>query len=422
MASRSASTALKRAAASAPGSPVHAAKGRRAGTGSSGRSGDGSASRPSTAAAKPKDPPPLGGTIDLGGGAAVDYFPSALGRADAARLLAALRAEPRWAQREIQIIGRVVLQPRLVAYCADPGLQYTYSGRTLAPEPWTPAVLEVRRRVEQMLRQRRLLEGVDSGTGDGSGDGSIATVGRSAAGQQQQQQHEAAEAAAGPGSGSGSGGDCGGSDGEGAAQQAPSFFNSCLLNWYRSGDDHQSWHSDNEPLYGPTPTIGVVAAVAAAAVAGGAEGGSGPTLRTLPAHIAVSVSFGQARDFMVRSNCDPMDKWRFRLGAGDVLVMRGTMQQHWMHRCVRSGGRGGCCWLGCARHYPTDLAVASLTAALLLVQHSKTQGPAWGADQPDVSTRGAAGSSPVTADAHDNGVSCIGLFFGTLSSMKSSLD
>ena len=27
-------------------------------------------------------------------------------------------------------------------------------------------------------------------------------------------------------------------------------FNSCLLNFYRTGMDHLSWHSDNEPLYG----------------------------------------------------------------------------------------------------------------------------------------------------------------------------
>jgi hypothetical protein len=33
-------------------------------------------------------------------------------------------------------------------------------------------------------------------------------------------------------------------------------YNSCLLNYYRSGSDHISWHSDNEPLYGPEPTIG----------------------------------------------------------------------------------------------------------------------------------------------------------------------
>lgn len=34
-------------------------------------------------------------------------------------------------------------------------------------------------------------------------------------------------------------------------------FNSCLLNFYRTGADHLSWHSDNESLYGPAPIIGM---------------------------------------------------------------------------------------------------------------------------------------------------------------------
>jgi alkylated DNA repair dioxygenase AlkB len=37
----------------------------------------------------------------------------------------------------------------------------------------------------------------------------------------------------------------------------------------RDGSDHLSWHSDNEAVYGPTPTI-------------------------------ASISFGAARDFMMR--------------------------------------------------------------------------------------------------------------------------
>ena len=36
-------------------------------------------------------------------------------------------------------------------------------------------------------------------------------------------------------------------------------FNSCLLNMYRDGTDHMSWHSDNEKLYGDDPVIGMFA-------------------------------------------------------------------------------------------------------------------------------------------------------------------
>jgi hypothetical protein len=37
-------------------------------------------------------------------------------------------------------------------------------------------------------------------------------------------------------------------------------FNSCLLNLYRDGRDAMGWHSDNEALYGPAPTIGALPA------------------------------------------------------------------------------------------------------------------------------------------------------------------
>eukprot|EP01018_Ginkgo_biloba_P023209 Gb_34540 [translate_table: standard] len=37
-----------------------------------------------------------------------------------------------------------------------------------------------------------------------------------------------------------------------------STFNSLLLNRYKDGGDYVAWHSDNEVLYGPTPTIASV--------------------------------------------------------------------------------------------------------------------------------------------------------------------
>lgn len=77
-------------------------------------------------------------------------------------------------------------------------------------------------------------------------------------------------------------------------------FNSCLLNLYRDGSDHMGWHSDNEKLYGDDPTIG-------------------------------SVSFGATRRFLLRQNSDHSNKWACELASGDVLVMKGSTQQHWTH-------------------------------------------------------------------------------------------
>ena len=50
-----------------------------------------------------------------------------------------------WMEREVTVMGRRVLQPRLVAYMADDAsLAYTYSRSTMLPEPWTAPVLRIK--------------------------------------------------------------------------------------------------------------------------------------------------------------------------------------------------------------------------------------------------------------------------------------
>lgn len=84
-------------------------------------------------------------------------------------------------------------------------------------------------------------------------------------------------------------------------------FNSCLLNRYRSGNDSLAYHSDNEREYGSTPVI-------------------------------ASLSLGSMRDFVLRRNADHRDKIVFKLASGDLLVLRGTVQQYWMHSVPRRKG------------------------------------------------------------------------------------
>lgn len=164
-------------------------------------------------------------------------------------LLEGLRAEIKWAQHEDLLPdGRIVWQPRLIAYQADdPSLVYSYEGltRPLHPEPFTPHVAAIKAQVEQLTGER---------------------------------------------------------------------FNSCHLNLYRGGGDHVSWHTDEDPgLYGDAPCI-------------------------------ASVSFGAARDFVLRRMCgepyspswlpsEPSQMWRYALGGGSLLVMSGATQRHWEH-CV----------------------------------------------------------------------------------------
>lgn len=77
-------------------------------------------------------------------------------------------------------------------------------------------------------------------------------------------------------------------------------FNSVLLNWYRDGDDHLSWHSDDEKELGLNPVI-------------------------------ASANFGASRDFIVRRVSDHSQKIIFPLKHGTLLVMKGELQHHWEH-------------------------------------------------------------------------------------------
>lgn len=78
----------------------------------------------------------------------LDYHPDFLDAAEATALRDRLWRELAWSQRAITLFGRKVLQPRLVAWYGDPAAVYTYSGLTLKPLPWPPALADLRQRIE----------------------------------------------------------------------------------------------------------------------------------------------------------------------------------------------------------------------------------------------------------------------------------
>lgn len=86
-------------------------------------------------------------------------------------------------------------------------------------------------------------------------------------------------------------------------------FNSVLLNCYRNGNDHLGWHSDNEIVNGPEPTI-------------------------------ASVSLGAERRFDFRHN-DTGEVVKVLLPHGSLLVMSGLSQQCWQHRIAKEPGLDG---------------------------------------------------------------------------------
>jgi len=81
---------------------------------------------------------------------------------------------------------------------------------------------------------------------------------------------------------------------------ASAEFNSVLLNWYRDGEDSQSWHSDDEKELGNNPVI-------------------------------ASANFGETRDFVIRRKDDKTKKIAFSLTHGTLLIMQGELQHYWEH-------------------------------------------------------------------------------------------
>jgi alkylated DNA repair dioxygenase AlkB len=80
----------------------------------------------------------------------ITLHPQAIAEPAASRLLRDLRIANDWQQEEILIFGRPRLVPRLVAWHGDRGARYTYSGTLHEPLPWTPALAEIRARVQEL--------------------------------------------------------------------------------------------------------------------------------------------------------------------------------------------------------------------------------------------------------------------------------
>jgi len=76
-----------------------------------------------------------------------EYVAHFLSQREATRTLTTLWRELAWSQREIVLFGRVVMQPRLLAWYGDPDARYRYSGLLLEPLPWHPLLQSLSLRI-----------------------------------------------------------------------------------------------------------------------------------------------------------------------------------------------------------------------------------------------------------------------------------
>jgi len=166
----------------------------------------------------------------------VVLFTEFFSKPDSEKLFAELLNETKWRQDKMKLYGKEIDLPRQTAWYGDNDKDYTFSGITMNSEPWTPALLDIKAKVE-----------------------SVAGV----------------------------------------------TFNSVLLNHYRSGSDSISWHTDAERELGKNPVI-------------------------------ASVTFGDARRFMLRHMKDNSLKTEVELGHGSLLIMAGETQHFWQHQVPKT--------------------------------------------------------------------------------------
>lgn len=83
-------------------------------------------------------------------------------------------------------------------------------------------------------------------------------------------------------------------------------FNSVLVNYYRDGNDHMSYHSDDEKELGKNPVI-------------------------------ASLSFGAVRRFYLKHRIDKnVSPHVYELEDQSLLVMKGELQKFWNHKISKS--------------------------------------------------------------------------------------
>ena len=164
---------------------------------------------------------------------------------DANALYNNLLTELPWQSDIVTLFGKTHVTTRQIVWMGDHDVSYHYSGQTRRAIPWTKQMLHVKRHIEQQLSSSGI--NVD--------------------------------------------------------------FNSCLLNYYPSGEDGMGYHADDEKELGAQPII-------------------------------ASLSLGARRKFVfkhktIRQKNKPV-KVELYLESGQLIVMHGDTQDFWKHTITKT--------------------------------------------------------------------------------------
>ncbi|MFM2360282.1 MAG: hypothetical protein RLY16_2275 [Bacteroidota bacterium] len=83
----------------------------------------------------------------------VHYFSPLINAQHCQRLLQNLLQEISWQPDELIMFGKPIVTKRKMAWVADEGVTYRYSGRTKQPINWTPALQEIKQLIFDKTRQ-----------------------------------------------------------------------------------------------------------------------------------------------------------------------------------------------------------------------------------------------------------------------------
>ena len=145
-----------------------------------------------------------------------------------------------WQSDIVTLFGKTHITTRQIVWMGDSDASYQYSGHTRQAISWTDSVFHVKHHVEQQL----LKIGIHAN------------------------------------------------------------FNSCLLNYYPSGDEGMGYHADDEKELGDQPII-------------------------------ASLSLGATRKFFFRHK-KTQDKVELYLESGQLIVMHGDTQKYWKHSITKT--------------------------------------------------------------------------------------
>lgn len=83
-------------------------------------------------------------------GAEVKLYPQVFNSDECAAYMSHLAHHYEWRSDQIVLFGKPVEQPRLVTWVADDGIKIRYSGITIDPQPFSPELLAIKAKVEQL--------------------------------------------------------------------------------------------------------------------------------------------------------------------------------------------------------------------------------------------------------------------------------